>query len=177
MGLLVPECYVTLPNGPLTEAARHLRARLCLRSLRARNRCGSARSSHGESHLLLHQQLQHQILTRKGPYEVSELPARPSWGTARPPEWPDRQLQLLHWLQLMLLLQCCARFLLHDQASARRRAGGRQRTAPTCCRAPPKSSQRDRRYGHATPSPAFAPASVAGKPSRLLRHGGGYMRT
>ena len=111
MGLLVPECYVTRTNGPLTEAARHLRARLYLRSLRARNRCGSARSSHGESHLLLHQQLQHQLLTRKGRYEVSELPARPSWGTTRPAESPNRQLQLLHWVQLMLLLHNCASVL------------------------------------------------------------------
>ena len=115
---------------------------------------------------MLHQQLQHQILTRKGPYEVSELPARPSWGTTRPPEWPDRQLQLLHWLQLMLLLQCCARFLLHDQASARRRAGGRQRTAPTCCRASEIG-------GTATPRPAQRSRQLAWQASHPALYGTG----
>ena len=68
MGLLAPECYVTRTNGSLTAAAQHLRLRLYLRSLRARNRSGFAGSNNGESHLLLHQQLQHHLLTLKGHY-------------------------------------------------------------------------------------------------------------
>ena len=104
MGLLAPECYVTQTQNSLTVATRHLCLRLHLRSLRARNRGGFASSSNGESHLLLHQQLQHPLLTLKGEYEVSELPARPSQGTRRPPEALVRQLMLLLQLQLVLNL-------------------------------------------------------------------------
>ena len=56
---------------------------------------------------------------------------------------------------------------------ARRRACGRPRAAPRCCRTPPKSWSNEQRCSRATPSPAFAPASVAGQQSRLLRYGGG----
>ena len=70
-------------------------------------------SSCAGSQWLLFQQLQHLSPTLHGEYDVSDLPARPSQGTRRPPEPPVRQLQLLLQLQLVLLLHCCARNLLH----------------------------------------------------------------
>ena len=177
MGLLVPECYVTRTNGSLTAAAQHLRARLYLRSLRAWNRSGFASSNHGESQLLLHQQLQHQLLTLKGQYDVSEMQARPSWGTTRPAESPNRQLQLLHWVQLMLLLHCCARVLQdvrashedvhaldreqHRHAVERRRSPGREIGGTTT----PRPAQRSRHSQRGRQAiPPFAAR-------------GGYMRT
>ena len=167
MGLLVPECYVTRTNGSLTAAAQHLRARLYLRSLRARNRSGFASRNHGESQLLLHQQLQHQLLTLKGQYDVFEMQARPSWGTTRPAESPNRQLQLLHWVQLMLLLQCCARILQdvrashedvhaldreqHRHAVVRRRSPGSEIGGT----ATPRPAQRSRQPAWQASHPAF----------------------
>ena len=151
----------------MTGAAQHLRARLYLRSLRARNRSGFASSNHGESQLLLHQQLQHQLLTLKGQYDVSEMQARPSWGTTRPAESPNRQLQLLHWVQLMLLLQCCARILQdvrashedvhaldreqHRHAVVRRRSPGSEIGGT----ATPRPAQRSRQPAWQASHPAF----------------------